>query len=62
ANEIAVESFIDKKIHFTDISRIVSNILENDWSLRPGSFKEIVEIDQLVKKMTVNYIKKKIRN
>lgn len=61
ANEIAVESFIDNKIHFTDIPGIVSNMLENDWSVEPGSFEEIVEIDQLVKKITVNYIDKKIR-
>ncbi len=61
ANEIAVEYFIDKKIHFTEISEIVSNILQDNWSVKPCSFDEIIEIDLLVRERTINYIEKQIR-
>lgn len=61
ANEIAVEYFIDKKIHFTEISEIVSNILQDNWSVEPDSFDEIIEIDLMVRKRTMNYIEKQIR-
>lgn len=61
ANEIAVEYFINKKIKFTEISDIVSNILNDTWSMEPGSFDEIIEIDLLVRKKTINNIEKQIR-
>ncbi len=61
ANEIAVEYFINKKINFLEISNIVFNILQDDWSIKPGSFNEVIETDLLVRKKTINYIEKQVR-
>ena len=61
ANEIAVEYFINNKIKFTEISNIVSKILQENWSMKPRSFDEILEIDLLVRKNTMSYIEKQIR-
>ncbi|MCK5153783.1 MAG: 1-deoxy-D-xylulose-5-phosphate reductoisomerase [Spirochaetales bacterium] len=61
ANEIAVEYFLFNHIHFTDISKIVSNILEKNWTMKPDSFEYIIEIDQNVRKFTKKYIETKIR-
>jgi len=61
ANEMAVGYFINKKINYTEIPEIVSNILLDDWSIKPGSFDEIFETDLLVRKKTINYIEKQIR-
>ena len=32
ANETAVSAFLDKKIKFTDISKITSDVLDSDWT------------------------------
>ncbi len=61
ANEIAVDYFLGNHIHFTDISKIVSEILDMNWSTEPGSFEEIMEIDLEVRDSTEKYIKTKIR-
>ena len=61
AIEIAVEYFINKQIRFTEISEIVSNVLQEDWCTNPVSFEEIIELDFLVRKTTENSIKKQIR-
>lgn len=61
ANEIAVDYFLGNHIHFTDISNIVSEILNRDWSTEPDSFEEVMEIDMEVRDSTEKYIKKKIR-
>lgn len=61
ANEIAVDYFLHNNIHFTDISKIVSNILEKDWSMEPDSFEQIIDIDLHVRKSTEKYIENKIR-
>ncbi len=61
ANEIAVDYFLQNYIKFTDISKIVSGILEKDWSKEPDSFEEIIETDIKVRESTEIYIKKKIR-
>lgn len=61
ANEVAVGFFLSSQINFIDISKIVSNILEKDWSSDPLSFEEIIETDQIVRKLTKHYIEKTIR-
>ena len=61
ANEIAVDYFLQNYIKFTDISKIVSGILEKDWSKEPDSFEGIMETDIEVRESTEIYIKKKIR-
>jgi 1-deoxy-D-xylulose-5-phosphate reductoisomerase len=61
ANEIAVEYFVNKNIKFTEISDIVSKILQDNWSMKPCSFDEIIEVDLLVRKKTMKFIEKQIR-
>ncbi|RLD32759.1 MAG: 1-deoxy-D-xylulose-5-phosphate reductoisomerase [Bacteroidetes bacterium] len=61
ANEVAVGFFLSSQINFTDISKTVSNILEKDWSSDPLSFEEIIETDQIVRKLTKHLIEKTIR-
>lgn len=46
ANEIAVAAFLDNKIGFTAISRIVRSILDKDWTLEPKTFEDVFEQDK----------------
>ena len=46
ANEIAVQAFIDGKIGFTAISRIVRAVLDKDWSKSPKTFEDVFEADK----------------
>ena len=46
ANEIAVQAFVDGKIEFTAISRIVRAVLDKNWSATPSSFEDIFEADK----------------
>lgn len=50
ANEIAVDLFINKKIDFISIPKIVKNVLDKDWTHSPTSFEEVFEIDKLARK------------
>lgn len=46
ANEVAVSAFLQERIGFMDIPRIVHLLLQKDWAHAPSSFEEILEIDQ----------------
>lgn len=46
ADEIAAHAFIDGKTGFTDISRIVSKVMDYDWSSEILSFDDVFEKDQ----------------
>ena len=51
ANEIAVASFLDHRIGFSDIARLVSEALERDRSAAPGSIADVIAIDQATRAM-----------
>ena len=51
ANEIAVNAFLDKKIGFTAISRIVRTVLDKDWTLLPASFDDVFAQDEKARKL-----------
>ena len=51
ANEIAVASFLDHRIGFSDIARLVSEALERDRSAAPGSIGDVIAIDQATRAM-----------
>ncbi|MCL2211564.1 MAG: 1-deoxy-D-xylulose-5-phosphate reductoisomerase [Treponema sp.] len=53
ANEIAVSAFLDKKIKFTDIPKITSNVLDSDWS------GDNMDLDIILKADTAARIKAK---
>jgi 1-deoxy-D-xylulose-5-phosphate reductoisomerase len=46
ANEVAVELFLDKKIAFTEISKIVENALNEHKPLRADSVDVIMDVDR----------------
>ena len=51
ANEIAVQAFLDKKIGFTAISRIVRTVLDKDWTLLPAGFDDVFAQDEKTRKL-----------
>lgn len=57
ANEIAVQAFIDGKIGFTAISRVVRTVLDKDWSSTPKSFDDVFEVDKMARKLTLEILK-----
>ncbi|MCF7940155.1 MAG: 1-deoxy-D-xylulose-5-phosphate reductoisomerase [Spirochaetia bacterium] len=59
ANEVAVEYFLNKKVGFMDIHRIVNQTLQDDWVHTPSSFDEVLEIDTYTRIRTLENIKNK---
>ena len=58
SNEIAVEFFLNNQIKFTDIYKIITEIL-NIYSPRiPSNIDDVIEIDVLTRDKTLNYIKR----
>ena len=57
ANEIAVESFLDNKIKFTDIVNVIFEILNIYSPTSPSNISDVIEIDKLARSKTLNYIK-----
>lgn len=45
ANEIAVQAFIDGKINYPSISRIVRSVLDKNWNTSLDSFETVFEAD-----------------
>ncbi|MEW5818013.1 MAG: 1-deoxy-D-xylulose-5-phosphate reductoisomerase, partial [Spirochaetota bacterium] len=58
ANETAVSAFIHNRITFLDISRVVLDTLQLDWSNPVTSFDEVLEIDRKVREAALNSVKK----
>ena len=56
ANEIAVSAFIDNKISFMTIPRVVRSILDKDWNFFPTSFEDVFEIDNQARTYTEELI------
>ncbi len=46
ANEIAVHSFLQGKILFTDIASITERVLSKDWSVICNDITEVLEVDK----------------
>jgi 1-deoxy-D-xylulose-5-phosphate reductoisomerase len=64
ANEVAVMSFLSKKIGFLDISVIVEYVLNRDWGTpaSPGTFPDletILEADKQARERALSYITEK---
>jgi 1-deoxy-D-xylulose-5-phosphate reductoisomerase len=58
SNEVAVEFFLNNQIKFTDIYKIITEIL-NIYSPRiPSNIDDVIEIDVLTRDKTLNYIKR----
>ena len=60
ANEIAVDSFLNEKIKFTDIFSIVETVTGLSNNGNPKSIEEVFEYDKLARKFAYNEVKKYI--
>ena len=58
ANEIAVASFLDRRIGFNDIIRLVGEALEHDRSAAPQSIADVIAIDRSTRIMAGELIAK----
>ena len=56
ANEIAVSAFLENKIRFTDIPRIVSSVLKRHKSVEQPSLDEILHADREARKQATDFI------
>jgi 1-deoxy-D-xylulose 5-phosphate reductoisomerase len=55
---VAVEFFLNNQIKFTDIYKIITEML-NIYSPRiPSNIDDVIEIDVLTRDKTLNYIKR----
>ena len=60
ANEVAVASFLDHEIGFTDIARVVRAMLDSIPDSTPQSLEEILEVDRITRAETRAYITKRL--
>lgn len=58
ANEVAVASFLESKIKFTDISCVVDTVLCSNTCKEPNSIDEVLSIDESARKIAIDYIGK----
>ena len=58
SNEIAVDYFLNNRIKFTDIFKIITEILNIYSPHTPSNIDDVIEIDTLTRDKTLNYIKR----
>ena len=58
SNEIAVEFFLNNQIKFTDIYKIITEMLNIYSPTIPSNIDDVIEIDVLTRHKTLNYIKR----
>lgn len=56
ANEVAVHAFLDKKIKYTQIAKIVRQVLDKDWSTVLTSFDVVFQQDKLARKYAMELL------
>lgn len=56
SNEVAVDAFLNKKISFTAISRIVRSVLDYEWPSQINSFEEVFENDRKARSLALELI------
>ena len=57
SNEVAVANFMEERIGFLDISRIVSNVLQKDWQYKIDSIETVYELDRKARELARKLIK-----
>jgi 1-deoxy-D-xylulose-5-phosphate reductoisomerase len=62
ANEIAVELFLNSKIKFMDIPRLITLVLEKHEAINNPTLEEIIEIDQWARNVANELYKKRWSN
>ena len=58
SNEVAVEFFLNNQIKFTDIYKIITEMLNIYSPKIPSNIDDVIEIDVLTRHKTLNYIKR----
>lgn len=56
ANEIAVASFLENTIKFTDISTVTESILKADWNKEPVTIDDVLLFDEKARQLTQTVI------
>ena len=56
ANEVAVNAFLEEKISFQAISRIVRSVLDKNWNHKIKSFEDVFEADKEARSYTAELI------
>lgn len=56
ANEVAVNAFLEEKISFQAISRIVRSVLDKNWNHKVKSFKDVFAADEEARKYALELI------
>jgi 1-deoxy-D-xylulose-5-phosphate reductoisomerase len=62
ANEAAVELFLNGKISFMDIPKLITSVLEKHETINNPTLEEIIEIDQWARSLTYELYKKRWSN
>ena len=58
SNEVAVKSFLDEKIKFTDIFSIVEKVTNLSSTGNPNSIEEVFKYDKLARELSENEVSK----
>jgi 1-deoxy-D-xylulose-5-phosphate reductoisomerase len=56
ANEVAVQAFLNKKIKFLDISRLINNMINQHNVIKNPDLNQILDVDKKIKEETKNII------
>src|SRR3989338_7973735 len=60
ANEIAVYAFLNNKIRFLDIQRIIKNMMSGHKAIKNPDLKQILDVDKKIREETKRMIEKEI--
>ncbi len=56
SNEVAVNAFIENKIGYQDIHRLVERVLSLDWNINIDSFDTVFEVDKKARQNTLELL------
>lgn len=56
ANEIAVDAFLNGKISYIAIARIVRSVLDYDWTMKLLSFEDVFELDKKARQLALELV------
>ncbi len=56
ANEVAVHAFLEEKIGFLNISRIVRAVLDHNWNKKLDSFETVFEADKKARQLAAELV------
>ena len=56
ANEVAVHAFLDKKINYQTITRIVRSVLDHNWNEKLDSFETVFDADKKARTLAMELL------